>query len=74
MLKFDKIKLVSNISDIKIVDKSKFHTTFKNDVVASIKIHQEVPYLLIIKLDYEAQEVIIEFTGKILGTEYTIVR
>lgn len=70
MIKFDKIKLVTNISDIEIIDSNKFHSTVKNNIVVSAKMYQEVPYLLIIKFDYEAQEVIIEFTGKILGAEY----
>lgn len=70
MLKFDKIKLVTNIEDIEILDERQFNVTCKGDQISSMKFYQEVPYLLNIKIDFEASETVIEFTGKILKSDY----
>ena len=70
MLKFDKIKLVTNIEDIEILDERQFNVTCKGDQISSMKFYQEVPYLLNIKIDFEASEAVIEFTGKILKSDY----
>ena len=70
MLKFDKIKLVTDIDDIEILDERQFNVTCKGDQISSMKFYQEVPYLLNIKIDFEASEAVIEFTGKILKSDY----
>lgn len=70
MLKFDKIKLVTDIDDIEILDERQFNVTCKGDQISSMKFYQEVPYLLNIKIDFEASESVIEFTGKILKSDY----
>ena len=70
MLTFDKLKLVTNINDIEVLDTSLFNITYKNDVMASMKFYQDIPYLLMIKIDFECSEAVIEFTGKILKSEY----
>lgn len=70
MLKFDKIKLVINIEDIEILNDRLFNITYTGDNISSMKFYQEIPYLLIVKIDYEASEAVIEFTGKILKSDY----
>ena len=70
MLKFDKIKLVTDIEDIQILDEDQFKITYMDNHITSIKFYQETPYLLNIKIDYDASEAVIEFTGKILKSDY----
>lgn len=70
MLTFDKIKLVTTLSDITINDKSVFVSTVENETITALKYHQDKPYLLNIKIDYTSREVVIEFTGKVLGRRY----
>lgn len=70
MLKFDKIKLVTDIEDIQILDEDQFKITYMENHITSMKFYQEIPYLLNIKIDYETSEAVIEFTGKILKSEY----
>lgn len=70
MLKFDKIKLVTSIENVKIISNDAFDSIVKEGKVISHLFHQELPYLLIVKLDYLANEAIMEFTGKILKSGY----
>ena len=70
MLKFDKIKLVTNVEDIEILDERQFNVTCIGDKISAMKFYQEIPYLMNIKIDFEAAEVVIEFTGKILKSDY----
>lgn len=70
MLRFDKIKLVTNIEDVMIIDDSLFNITYRDNRISSLKFYQEVPYSMIIKIDYESSEAVIEFTGKILKSDY----
>ena len=69
MTTFDKIKLVANIDTIKEYDENQFEKIEKDGNI-SYKFYQETPYLLLIKIDYSKHEVVIEFTGKILGRDY----
>ena len=70
MLKFDKIKLVTNIDNVKITNNDVFDSVIRDGIVVSQKFHQEIPYLLMIKLDHIANEAVIEFTGKVLKSKY----
>ena len=70
MLTLDKLKLVTNINDIEVLDTSLFNITYKNDVRSSMKFYQDIPYLLMLKIDFECSEAVIEFTGKILKSGY----
>jgi len=70
VLKFDKIKLVTDIEDIQILDEDQFKITYMENHITSMKFYQEIPYLLNIKIDYETSEAVIEFTGKILQSDY----
>ena len=69
MITFDKLKLVADITAVIEFDDSQFEKTEKNGS-CTYKYYQEVPYLLAIKIDYPEKEVVIEFTGKILGSDY----
>lgn len=70
MLTFDKLKLVSSLESITILDESAFNVMADNDRILSLLYHQKKPFLLSIKIDYENHESTIEFTGKILGSDY----
>lgn len=69
MITFDKIKLVADISAVVEFDENQFERTEKSGS-RTYKFYQESPYLLTIKIDCPEKEVVIEFTGKILGADY----
>ncbi len=69
MITFDKIKLVADITAVIKFDETQFERTDK-DGSFTYKFYQETPYLLTIKIDNPEKEVVIEFTGKILGSDY----
>lgn len=69
MITFDKLKLVADITAVIEFDDSQFEKTEKNGS-CTYKYYQDVPYLLAIKIDFPEKEVVIEFTGKILGSDY----
>ena len=64
------MKIVADIRAIDIHDQSRFEVITKNGVVTALKFYQELPYLLMIKVDYQNREVVIEFSGKVLGRDY----
>ena len=70
MITFDKLKIVADIQAIKVCDETRFELIEKDGIVCSLKYYQEHPFLLMIKVDYECREVVIEFSGKILGKDY----
>lgn len=69
MLTFDKLKLVADITAVVDFDENQFVKTEKNGSF-TYKFYQETPFLLSIKIDYPEKEVVIEFTGKVLGADY----
>lgn len=69
MITFDKIKLVADIDTIQEFNENLFEKVVK-DGKTTYRFYQDVPYLLVIKIDYSEHEVVIEFTGKILGKDY----
>lgn len=69
MLKFDKIKIVSSIKNISIINENSFTKIIKEDYISSLKYNQLNP-LIYIEVAYDRCELIIEFTGKILGKDY----
>lgn len=72
MLKFDKLKIVvPALNCIDNINLNKFSTISKNGVISEYKYQQVSPYLLYIEKDITDKEVIIEFTGKILGSHYS---
>ena len=70
MVTFDKLKLVASIDAIEVIDESKFKTEVKSGRPVSIKYYQEVPFLLLVKVDFLRHEVVVEFCGKVLGKDY----
>ena len=70
MLTFDKIKLVTHIDYIQIDDIDGFQQTIKNNTLTELKFNITSPYLLYIEIDYLEKELVIEFSGKILGSDY----
>ena len=70
MLTFDKLKIVSKIENIEICNHEAFEQTIKNNNVASLKYKCINPYALYIEIDYLENELVIEFSGKILDRAY----
>ena len=72
MLTFDKLKIVVPALDcIDEINLNKFSTISKNGVTSEYKYQQVSPYQLYIEKDVTDNEVIVEFTGKILGARYS---
>ena len=69
MITFDKLKLVADTDTIQEFNENLFEKVVK-DGRTTYKFYQDAPYLLVIKIDYSEHEVVIEFTGKILGKDY----
>lgn len=70
MLTFDRLKIVASIDAIQVTDDSVFVKEVKEGVLLSIKYYQDKPNMLMIKIDFRQKEVVVEFTGKILGQDY----
>ena len=70
MSTFDKLKIVTNIDYIQIDDIDRFQQTIKNNTLTELKFNITSPYLLYIEIDYLEKELVIEFSGKILGSDY----
>ncbi|HIZ87727.1 MAG TPA: hypothetical protein IAC03_06180 [Candidatus Coprenecus pullistercoris] len=70
MQTFDRLKIVTAIDAIDVVDESVFAKTLVSGNVVSMKYYREMPTKLMIKVDYASGEVVVEFTGKILGHNY----
>ena len=69
MLKFDKIKIVSDISNIEIYDEDIFEKKYKNDVLTELRYMAEEPYYLYIEVDFEENELV---SDDLNATEYKI--
>lgn len=70
MLKFDKLKIVGRVECIQILDASQFHETYREGALSSLRYQQQKPFSLSIEINYFSKEVVVEFTGKILGEQY----
>lgn len=70
---FDKIKIVTNIEFISILNYSSFQCITKLDNVLYYKYQQKSPSLLLIMINYQNHELIIEFTAKILKEKYPLL-
>lgn len=70
MITFDKLKIVTNIKDITDIDTTVFVTQTKDGEILYYKYRQESPFCLMIQADFNKQELVIEFTGKILKEDY----
>lgn len=70
MITLDKIKIISTLDKIEIINDAVFQTIIKNDRIVEQKYTAISPFLLYIELDYLENELVIEFTGKILLDRY----
>ena len=70
MIKLDKVKIVSPLDFIEILDYSKFECKVKDDCISEYRFSILSPYLLYVEVDYLEQELVLEFTGKILKDDY----
>lgn len=70
MITFDKMKIISNIENIRNLNMKHFTCNIKDDEILYYKYHQKQPYTLIIEVDYQHNELSLEFTGKILLDKY----
>ena len=64
MLKFDKMKLVTKIDYISDIDYSKFILNSKEDSILYYKYQQERPFYLMVMVNYQHNELILEFYGE----------
>lgn len=69
---FDKLKLFAPINSIRVTDESAFVQQYKHGVLTSLQYHtdEKKPYTLFIKIDYTKNKAVLEFTGKILQSDY----
>ncbi len=70
MIKFDKIKIVSSIENVKSLNEEVFENKVKDGCIVEQRYTMMSPYYLYIEVDYREQELILEFTGKILKDDY----
>ncbi|MBE6214075.1 MAG: hypothetical protein E7131_05285 [Rikenellaceae bacterium] len=70
MIKFDKIKIVSSIANVKSLNEDVFENKVKDGCIVEQRYTMMSPYYLYIEADYREQELILEFTGKILKDDY----
>lgn len=71
MYGIDRLKIVMPLCHVKVVDDSVFISKHQNGSIINMTYQQNSPEYLSIKLDYENDQAVIEFTGKILGEKYT---
>lgn len=70
MLKFDKLKIISTIDNIKNINENEFQSIIRDGIIKEQKLSLKTPYSLYIEADYEEGELVLEFTGKILKDDY----
>ena len=70
MIKFDKIKIVSSIENVKSLNDDVFENKVKDGCIVEQRYTMMSPYYLYIEVDYRERELILEFTGKILKDDY----
>lgn len=70
MNKFDKMKIVTKIEYIDILNYNLFQSITKFDEVLYYKYQQKTPYTLLIMVNFQHFEVVLEFTAKILKEHY----
>jgi hypothetical protein len=67
---FDKLKLVAGLNSITIIKPDAFQMIEQGGRVISLRYYQNKPNEILIKVDFEKGEVVLEFTGKVLGKHY----
>ena len=71
MIYFDKLKIVTNIRYISNINKDLFIENKKGNEILYYKYVQKFPYNLHILVNYSLNELVIEFTSKILKEKIT---
>ena len=69
-MKFDRIKIITNVENISGIDTNKFVENCKNGTTLYYKYSQNVPFHVCIIANYQTGELSVEFTGKILLDDY----
>lgn len=69
MITFDKIKLVSKLDYLTVINHEVFEIRTKNNITTLV-FNQKKPYSLFLQVTPIVNEVVIEFTGKILLDDY----
>ena len=64
------MKLITSIDNIADIDYTKFIATMRYDEVILYKYQQKQPYSLTIQIDYNHDELAVEFSGKVLMENY----
>ena len=67
---YDKLKIVTTLKNIQVLDEGKFTCEYKNGIMTRRKCRTNHPFSMSLDLDYARFEAIIEFTGKALKHEY----
>ena len=70
MIRFDKIKIVSRIENVSNINESEFQSIVKDGIIHELKYSIQSPFSLYIEIDYIENEIVLEFTGKILKDGY----
>ena len=70
MFGIDKLKLLIKIEDVEIINENAFTKKIKGDELVELTYKQETPFYLMVKINYQREEAIVEFTGKVLLSEY----
>jgi hypothetical protein len=70
MLCFDKLKIVTSTDCIEKFDESKFQSAYKNGKLQYHKYVQTTPCKLLIMINCDKNELVMEFTSKILGIDF----
>lgn len=71
MIRFDKLKIVSRIEYIKIININAFLSVIKDGKIVYYKYTMNHPYSLMIMVNYKHNELVLEFSGKILLDRYS---
>ena len=70
MITFDKIKIITKIAYVTNINIDKFMIISKKGNILYYKYQQDKPYNLLVMINYQHNELILEFTGKILLDKY----
>ena len=70
MIRFDKMKLITSIDYITNINDAAFLTISNSNEVLHYKYQQDKPYSLLILVDFNHDELVLEFTGKALLDKY----
>lgn len=70
MLKLDRLKIITDISNFSELNESLFTTNIKQNEILSLKYQQQKPFYLSIVVNNQMNQLELEFTGKILLDDY----